>query len=756
MVRSFAFFTATLLHLPSLALALPTGDRASALQLANGDWAELARTHAKDRDPGARLALAQALIKLGKPRAARRALRHLQDQLPHLSDIIHHLKGQAWLASRHPERAAHAFRRSIAATGSRWVDRSREGLVEALLASRHPSRAIRPLRLLLKSYPHHPRKAALELGLARALLAGKQPRPALALLEHLERDVPELTQTQSVLSRLRRRYRWLKYKALSIEERFARAKLLRRGGHYRRAIRELKRIIRSDRRSFDRAVLAMSYVQWKAGQPAAMLETLAPLLRSKTPSRRRSARTYAAAALGWLGRVDEGFELYRSDLPKPGKKKLTHLEQGALAGAARFLAEHGRNARALPLYKQLVLAMPWSRALRRRLSWVAYRAGDQKTAIEGFAKYFPREKSFAAYWQARSYEKQGQTSKSIRLYRQIVESDMRGYYGHLARSALVAAKQLQVAPQRCDQSKPHRPNFAKTISVVRAQGGPFFPQLDRIESLWHLGLRQEARRELRVLLIDYTWALYNNRKLAFRIRSAPLRIWNGAALGRRNWWGKRYRALRKRRAELSPLLGQLAMAAGVDYLGWRLSPPHANDVKRRLPQAYDYLVQKEARRHGIDPSLLWAIMYTESRYRPDVVSRVNAGGLMQLMPATARRLADELGISGFSEEDIFEPDSNLRLSAHYLDAVLDKFQGQIRLAAAAYNGGPHNVARWLTMRGTGMNTDEFVEEIPFDESRNYAKMVVRLISLYERAYCNRDDMLLSNTLKPQFLAKPDY
>ena len=149
-------------------------------------------------------------------------------------------------------------------------------------------------------------------------------------------------------------------------------------------------------------------------------------------------------------------------------------------------------------------------------------------------------------------------------------------------------------------------------------------------------------------------------------------------------------------------------------------------------------------------------MRTESVYRPDVISRVNAGGLMQLMPTTASRLAKELKLKHFEAEDVFRPEINLLLAGRYLQAVSRKLHGQVPLIAAAYNGGPHNVARWLDYRGKGAAMDEFIEEIPFAESKRYAKKIVRLVALYERTYCNKDDQVLPNALNTSYLPYPNF
>jgi soluble lytic murein transglycosylase len=129
---------------------------------------------------------------------------------------------------------------------------------------------------------------------------------------------------------------------------------------------------------------------------------------------------------------------------------------------------------------------------------------------------------------------------------------------------------------------------------------------------------------------------------------------------------------------------------------------------------------------------------------------------MQIMPVTARRLAAEMKLKNFDPHRLFVPEVNLDLAGWYLRAVFTKFRGQLMLVAASYNGGPHNVARWVDQRGRATDLDEFIEEIPFAESRRYAKKILRLVALYERVYCNKDDRVTTNVLDLRYGEHPSY
>lgn len=152
------------------------------------------------------------------------------------------------------------------------------------------------------------------------------------------------------------------------------------------------------------------------------------------------------------------------------------------------------------------------------------------------------------------------------------------------------------------------------------------------------------------------------------------------------------------------------------------------------PLAFRPEVKKFADRAGIGPYWIWSIIRAESFYRPDVISPVGARGLMQLMPFTARNIERlTSGKEDVEPASLIIPEVNIRLGAAYLARLKRKFKGNLALAAAAYNAGPHRVDSWLVNFGH-LDTDEFAEHIPFLETRNYVKKVLRNYSFYRSLY----------------------
>jgi soluble lytic murein transglycosylase len=136
---------------------------------------------------------------------------------------------------------------------------------------------------------------------------------------------------------------------------------------------------------------------------------------------------------------------------------------------------------------------------------------------------------------------------------------------------------------------------------------------------------------------------------------------------------------------------------------------------------------------GLDPFMVAALIRQESEFDPAVISHANAYGLTQILPSTGRELSRRLRLRGFNAKILLEPDTNLRLGAEYLRSLLSQFDGSWEPALASYNAGKSRVVAWRNRRQY-REPAEFVESIPFSETRNYVQIVVRNADLYRRLY----------------------
>jgi soluble lytic murein transglycosylase len=133
----------------------------------------------------------------------------------------------------------------------------------------------------------------------------------------------------------------------------------------------------------------------------------------------------------------------------------------------------------------------------------------------------------------------------------------------------------------------------------------------------------------------------------------------------------------------------------------------------------------------VDPYLAAAIIREESQYDEKAVSMVGAIGLMQLMPMTANQVAQRFGFPIVARENLFDGETNIQLGVRYLGQLMDQFSGNLAYAVAAYNAGPLAVTNWIAMH-RGRDQDEFVELIPYQETRLYVKRVLRSYGEYLR------------------------
>ncbi len=151
-----------------------------------------------------------------------------------------------------------------------------------------------------------------------------------------------------------------------------------------------------------------------------------------------------------------------------------------------------------------------------------------------------------------------------------------------------------------------------------------------------------------------------------------------------------------------------------------------------FPRHYQDLVTAYSRKQEVDPALVLALIREESFFRSDVRSPANAYGLMQLLHGTARQVANGSGLK-VKAKDLYDPELNIRLGLEYLKTLLDRYDGRLYLALAAYNAGPHRVDQWLQDFPLA-DEEEFIEMIPFSETRNYVKNILRNYFFYRYYY----------------------
>jgi soluble lytic murein transglycosylase len=151
------------------------------------------------------------------------------------------------------------------------------------------------------------------------------------------------------------------------------------------------------------------------------------------------------------------------------------------------------------------------------------------------------------------------------------------------------------------------------------------------------------------------------------------------------------------------------------------------------PQRFLEQITRQAAVHDLSPAAVLSLIRQESVFNPRAVSRAGARGLMQLMPATAQHVARQTGLKRLRLPQLFDPQTNITLGTHYFAAQLRDFDHNPVFALAAYNAGPNRVKQWR-QRWPKLPMDEFIEQIPFEETSLYVKLVLRNLLVYESLY----------------------
>jgi soluble lytic murein transglycosylase len=352
-----------------------------------------------------------------------------------------------------------------------------------------------------------------------------------------------------------------------------------------------------------------------------------------------------------------------------------------------YYDDHGDAAAASRWFGELTRRYPTdqrSSLARFRLAASARGHGDADSAVRlyGTEVALRGAQAIAArYWLARLARERGDSGTADSLWRVLAREDSLGYYGLHARR-VAGLRALRLAPD------------SAAITPAAASG------LARIDTLLLAGLDSEAEHEVHWILMHPPPGLDDQLG------------WS-AGLSARGWG---------------------SAAVRLAWLAATRAPGDIRVLRAIYPWPHRAAVEAEAEEFGVDPVLFAAIVRQESVFDLDALSRAGARGLAQLMPRTAAQAARGLDVT-FYPDWLTVPDLNLHLGASHLDALLRRFKGRVEVAVAAYNAGATPVTRWLKRPGAE-DPDQFIEQIPYPETRAYVRAVLRNRGLYRALYAS--------------------
>jgi soluble lytic murein transglycosylase len=183
------------------------------------------------------------------------------------------------------------------------------------------------------------------------------------------------------------------------------------------------------------------------------------------------------------------------------------------------------------------------------------------------------------------------------------------------------------------------------------------------------------------------------------------------------------------------------------YLYFPWDPAGEKFWRHAFPLPFQDDLQKYARENNVDPFVVAGLIRQESEFNPKVISYANAYGLTQILPSTGRELSRRVGMKNFMTPMLFDPAVNLRLGTFYIKTMLASFNGRWEDVLAGYNAGPSRAIKWRRW-ATYEEQAEFIETVPFDQTRDYIQSVLRNAAVYKKLYA-RDLALIKSTNEPK-------
>ena len=429
----------------------------------------------------------------------------------------------------------------------------------------------------------------------------------------------------------------------------------------------------------------------------------------------RNSRNEGAAekSLFWMlqtfvrsGRYDEA--LSAQSLLQASYPQSLFMAQ-ALYLQAAVNEEMGETVKAVSIYREMMDKYPESPLRFEALwntGWILYLRKDYPAAIQAWDRLKNMEPNFrwlekVLYWKGRALGKMGQIQEAEESYSELLRKFPTSYYSQLflARGEpLVSSK----GPFAILKDRPLIPFLAEKANLSGAQ----ISHLEKGRVLARLSLLSPAVEEFEAAEaegdnLDEVWMeisrLYREAEEYYRSN-----------------------LLVRRKFALKPLTSRPTEREKVLYL---LAYPPGNPS----------LINRYASSRNLDPALLCAVILEESRFHSQALSPAGARGLMQIMPLTGKKVAKELQLQQFSTDQLFQPNVNVRLGSWYFAKLLKEFGGKVHVALAAYNAGPHMARKWLA-DGRSAAEDEFVENIPYSETRNYVIRVITSAQVYRTLY----------------------
>jgi len=560
-----------------------------------------------------------------------------------------------------------------------------------------------------------PLRSDIELAVGRAYEAAGDNQKAATAFRNLYFNLPNSSEADAAGAELHK----LGISG-SIAERRTRADLLFKAKHYSEAAHDYRELANDDQVS-------------AADRPQVQLALAGALEKSGSSHDARKLLTSMGAQTGDL----EAERLYllsetaRSTSDEDAVQRTLNelrtfgpsspwLEKSLLSAGNMYLLKRDYD-RAIDYFRELQQRFPsggHASYAHWKVAWLSFRQGRTDEARKGFENQialYPDsgEIPAALYWRARLAEEDGNPGMARAFYQKLSDRFRNYYYAEFGRQRLKALRQAQAGPAIESSSKEDPVHYAlldrvpplSTAGKITATDPPDDNlRVERARLLSNGGLADMAVRELQAAAsqVDGTWA-----------PPEMARVYQD---------GGRY----DRGIEIMKRSTPNYFAVDIPDL----PRPYWEAL---FPKAYWSDLRKYSVLNGLDPYLVASLIRQESEFNALALSRANAVGLMQLLPKTGKTVAKQVKLKGYSAPQLFTPSVNLELGTRYFKDMVDKYNGQFEYALAAYNAGSDRVGDWLG-QGHYRDPQEFVESIPFTETREYVQAILRNAVVYRQLY----------------------
>jgi soluble lytic murein transglycosylase len=567
-------------------------------------------------------------------------------------------------------------------------------------------KATEAIELLEKD--RQPTRADLELVLGRAYEADNQPAKALTIFRNLYYTMPlswEASQVQGDLGKLEATSQ---AQPVSVDVKRTRADLLEKGKQFAEAAndyRDLLNQVPPEQRPQLQVELAEALRH--TGQ-----QKEAKKLLESMPDFTADVNAQKLFNLGEIARTanDDDEFLRIVDQLRKQYPSSPSLEQSLLSAGNIYLLRRDYD-KAIDCYRELQQRFPsGGRAsyAHWKAAWLTLRQGRNEQAKQDFddqIAWYPTssEVPAALYWRARLAEEDNDLPMAQAYYQTLSLRYRNYYYGELARERVAKLK------------------------VDVAADLPHYAVLDRVPPVNDLDKVAPDEVPTDNLRVQKAELLANGALIDFSVRE----LHAAAEEEKGNWAPAEIARLYQDLGRYDQAIETLKHAAP-NYFAVDLPNLPRSYWEALFPRAYWPDLRKYASANALDPYLVASLIRQESEFNPNAVSHANAVGLMQLLPKVGRGVAKQEKIRHFNAQQLFTPSTNLRLGTRYFRSMVDQF-GSFEYALAAYNAGTDRVQDWMG-QGKYRDPQEFVESIPFTETREYVQNILRNAYVYRKLY----------------------